>query len=158
MAAYPDTTRAFRRSKGDYPRSIVPSTETLPQTLNPKDVVIRVHAVSLNHRDIAMLKEGKYPSTYIPDGIPTSDFAGEIVAVGNKVQKFGVGDRVVPTIDFNSLTGEERNPQIAVPGGDIEGFLSEYVVLNENVLSKFPKHLSWEEVCSKSGGAKGACC
>jgi NADPH:quinone reductase-like Zn-dependent oxidoreductase len=57
--SYPKTYRALRRSAAPYPLTLEFTTESLPETLNPKDVVLRIHAASLNYRDVAMLREGK---------------------------------------------------------------------------------------------------
>lgn len=61
----------------------------------PNQVVVRVHAVSLNYRDLIIAKN-KYP-LYLKDGpvIPTSDGAGVVEAVGEDVQEWKAGDRVV---------------------------------------------------------------
>ena len=42
-----------------------------------------------------MVAEQTYPGEYAPSLIPLSDGAGEIVAVGDGVTKFSVGDRIV---------------------------------------------------------------
>ncbi|KAF2650705.1 NAD(P)-binding protein [Lophiostoma macrostomum CBS 122681] len=144
--SWPKTCRAFRRSGGTYPFTIEPSTETLPTTLAPDDVLIRVHAVSLNFRDIAMLVEGQYPAPYEPGGIPTSDCGAEVVAIGEGVKRFKVGDKVGPNIAQTFLTGEELDePVHDMVGGDAPGVLSEYGVWKEKGLAKLPEHLSWEE-------------
>ncbi|KAJ5636078.1 alcohol dehydrogenase [Penicillium longicatenatum] len=83
----PDTTRAFRRTSGPIPRSLELITEKLPSTLQPDEVLVRVHAVSLNYRDVAML-HGKYPDTSIKKGIPASDCAAEVISTGSKVIQF----------------------------------------------------------------------
>jgi NADPH:quinone reductase-like Zn-dependent oxidoreductase len=44
------------------------------------EVLVRVHAVSLNFRDIAMLRDG-YPLPHRKGLIPTRDGAGEVVEV-----------------------------------------------------------------------------
>jgi NADPH:quinone reductase-like Zn-dependent oxidoreductase len=124
----------------------MPATETLPDTLGLHDVIIRIHAVSLNYRDIAMLREGAYPAPVEAGGICASDCAAEVVSMGAEASKFKVGDRVAPTIDVGNLTGEERDAEAVVLGGNIPGVLREYAVFDENVLVKLPDHLSWEEL------------
>ena len=57
--SYPKIYRAIRRTAKPYPLAIEFTNETLPESLSPKDVVIRIHAASLNYRDVAMLYEGK---------------------------------------------------------------------------------------------------
>jgi NADPH:quinone reductase-like Zn-dependent oxidoreductase len=49
--SYPKTYRAWRRGAKPYPLKLVLSTEALPDTLSANDVLIRIHAVSLNYRD-----------------------------------------------------------------------------------------------------------
>ena len=51
------------------------------------EVLVRVRAVSLNYRDIAILR-GRYPRKAVPGLIPISDAAGEIVAIGEGVRAF----------------------------------------------------------------------
>jgi NADPH:quinone reductase-like Zn-dependent oxidoreductase len=47
----------------------------------PSEVLVRVHPVSLNFRELMILVDGKYPLPVKPDVIAVSDGAGEIVAV-----------------------------------------------------------------------------
>lgn len=169
MAAYPPTYRAIRRTPKPYPLSIQITTETLPQTLGPKDVVLKIHAASLNYRDVAMLREGKYvtppllPPSFPPQEvtpnicyrypIPVSDAgiegsccAASVVAVGSAVTKFTPGDRVAPTVNLNFLTDDDRDAEGRVLGGDAPGVLREYAVFEERCLVRLPAHVSWEEV------------
>ncbi len=129
-----------------YPLSITCSNETLLENLGPHDVVIRIHAVSLNYRDVAMLREGDYPIPVDAGGICASDAAAEIVASGSEVSKFQIGDRVAPTVDLQALTGEEHDIDAVALGGNGPGVLAEYAVFEEKYLVKLPDHLSWEEV------------
>lgn len=146
IMSYPRTSRAFRRSMAPYPLTIEPSTKTLPESLGPHDVVIRMHAVSLNFRDVAMLQEGRYPGGAVAGGIPTSDCAAEVVAGGSEV-KFEVGDHVAVNQHMTNLTGNERDESFIALGGDVDGVLTEYAVFEEKYLVKLPGHLTWEEVC-----------
>jgi NADPH:quinone reductase-like Zn-dependent oxidoreductase len=140
----PRTYKAFRRSTGDFPRTIELVTEELPSSLQPHEVLIRIHAVSLNYRDVAMLN-GNYLAAYKDRGIPASDCAAEVVAVGSEVKDFALGDRVAPIFDVNNLTGTED--KAAALGGDVDGVLRQFAVFDQKVLVHLPKHLSWEEVC-----------
>ncbi|KAH6642008.1 hypothetical protein C7974DRAFT_93634 [Boeremia exigua] len=143
--SYPKSTRSWRRTTTPYPLSIALSTDTLPETLGPHDVVLRIHAVSLNYRDVAMLREGAYPLPVAIGGICASDAAAEVVAVGSKISKFQIGDHVAPTIDLTTLTGEERDARPFALGGDGPGVLTEYAIFEEKHLVKLPSSLSWEE-------------
>jgi NADPH:quinone reductase-like Zn-dependent oxidoreductase len=144
--SYPSSYRAFRRSEEPFPLSINLSTETLPQALTAHQVVIRIHAVALNYRDVAMLHKGNYPIPVEHKGIPSSDCAAEVVAIGIGVRKFGIGDRVAPTIGLANLTKEDRDAETLALGGNVPGVLREFAVFEEKVLVKLPQHLSWEEV------------
>lgn len=142
--AIPETYKSFRRTAGDLPRTISPSTEQLPRELGPHQVLLKIHAVSLNFRDVAML-HGRYPVDVIERGIPCSDAAAEVAAVGGAVSDFAVGDHVSVIFDLNNLTGRDDEPSRAL-GGDVDGVLREYAVFEDKHLVHLPKHLSWEEV------------
>ncbi|KAK3638759.1 hypothetical protein LTR56_012866 [Elasticomyces elasticus] len=139
----PTEYRAFRRTTGELPHAITPSQETLPERLGPNDVLIKIHAVSLNYRDVAMLN-GKYPVKVIDRGVPASDCAAEVVGTGSAVRGFEKGDHVAPIFDINNLSGQDDASMKAL-GGDVDGVLREYAVFNEEVLVQLPKYLSWEE-------------
>lgn len=140
----PQTYKAFRRSSGDLPTTLELVEEKMPSSLNPQEVLIRIHAVSLNYRDVAMMN-GLYPVEVIDEGIPASDCAAEVVAVGSEVQSFKIGDHVTTIFDLSNLNGTEDI--LSVLGGDVDGVLREFAVFDQNVLLHLPQHLSWEEVC-----------
>jgi NADPH:quinone reductase-like Zn-dependent oxidoreductase len=108
-------------------------------------VRVKVGAVSFNYRDLLMVK-GKYnPKLQLPR-IPCSDGAGEIDAIGEGVTRWQVGDRVAGIFMQNWLDGPLTPVKAkGALGGDIDGMLAEYVVLNENGLVEMPRHLSFEE-------------
>jgi NADPH:quinone reductase-like Zn-dependent oxidoreductase len=108
-------------------------------------VLIRVHAVSLNFRDL-MVVQGKYnPKMHLPR-IPASDGAGEVVAVGEGATRFKPGDRVAGIFMQNWIDGDADAAKIrGALGGDIDGMLAEYVVLRDEGIVPVPQHLSWEE-------------
>jgi len=114
----------------------------------PGEVLMRVHAVSWNYRDL-MVTEGKYnPKMPLPR-IPCSDGAGEVVAVGEGVMRVKVGDRVCAIFMQNWIDGEPDAAKIrGALGGDIDGMLCEFVVLNERGVVPFPVHLSYEEAAT----------
>jgi NADPH:quinone reductase-like Zn-dependent oxidoreductase len=111
----------------------------------PGMVLIRVHAVSLNYRDLMVVKGLYNPKMELPR-IPCSDGAGEIVAIGSGVGQVKVGDRVCGIFMQRWLDGPltaERSK--AALGGDVDGMLAEYVLLAEDGVVRFPEHLSYEE-------------
>lgn len=141
----PPTYQAFRRSPGETAKTIVQVTEPLP-SLQPQDVLIKVYAVSLNYRDVGML-HGKYPVSVKDQGIPASDCAGKVVALGSGVSRVALEERVSPIFDLMYLEKPDLLGQVAQLGGNVDGVLRQYAVFHEDVLVRVPKHLSWEEVC-----------
>lgn len=146
--AIPETYTTYRRTSGPLPLTIVQSTVTTPKSLGANDVLLKIHSVALNYRDAAML-HGAYPGPVKDNGIPASDAAAEVVAVGSAVQKFKVGDHVSPNFSVNYLTGEETEPAQGL-GGEVEGVLGEYAVFAEDLLVRLPDYLSWDEVSEAS--------
>ncbi|MET7699734.1 NAD(P)-dependent alcohol dehydrogenase [Streptomyces sp. NPDC005485] len=110
----------------------------------PREIVVRVRAVSLNKRDLLILK-GTYPLKAVPDVIPVSDGAGEVVAVGEEVTRFAVGDRVMGTYFPNWRDGRITATQFDQPGASLNGMLAEYVRLDQEAAVRVPEHLTWEE-------------
>src|SRR5271170_3060233 len=110
--------------------------------------LIRIHAVSLNYRDLMMVKGLYNPKMALPR-IPCSDGAGEIVAIGEGVSRVQVGDRVCGIFMQRWLDGRltaERSK--AALGGDIDGMLAEYALLDADGVVRFPEHLSYEEAAT----------
>lgn len=68
-------------------------TELDKPTPGSKEVLIRMRAASLNYRDLVVLS-GLMPIEVKFPFIPLSDGAGEIVAIGQGVTRFQVGQRV----------------------------------------------------------------
>lgn len=114
----------------------------------PNEVLIKVHAVSLNYRDL-MITLGKYnPQMHLPR-VPASDGAGEVVAVGEGVTEIKTGDRVAGIFMQNWLDGPPTPAKHrGALGGDRDGMLSEHVVLPESGVVRVPEHLSWEEAAT----------
>ncbi|MDB6153952.1 MAG: alcohol dehydrogenase, partial [Chthoniobacteraceae bacterium] len=110
----------------------------------PGQVLIKVHAVSLNYRDL-MVADGRYGKAAVPL-VPISDGAGEIVALGEGVNRWQVGDRVAATFFQGWQTGPFRREALDTAlGGALNGMLSEYVALPEEGVVAIPGHLSFEE-------------
>jgi NADPH:quinone reductase-like Zn-dependent oxidoreductase len=113
-----------------------------------RQVLVRVKAVSLNFRDLMMVKGHYNPKMRLPR-IPLSDGAGEIVEVGQGVTNVKKGDRVTSTFFQNWAAGDITEEQSkSTLGGDLDGMLAEYVVLNEDGIVPIPSHLSYEEAAT----------
>ena len=136
---------------------LVPSGETFELALREveapapaaNEVAVRVHAVSLNRRDLMMLA-GRYGRGGTQaNSVPLSDGAGEIIAVGANVTRFKVGDRVAGIFFEDWLDGDPTPAAIAsARGGNAGGMLSEVVVTDAEALVHTPAHLSYEEAAT----------
>lgn len=136
------------------PRSLVLQADgfhnlTLTQSPIPKlkatEVLVKVHAVSLNYRDLVVAK-GTYPLGLRDNVIPCSDLAGEIVALGVDVTGWHVGDRVCSATSTDYAFGDVTETAVVTTfGAVIDGTLTEYKVLPAHVLVRIPDHLTYEE-------------
>ncbi len=114
----------------------------------PGQVLVRVRAVSLNYRDLLVARGQYNPRMPLPR-VPCSDAAGEVAAVGEGVTSVKPGDRVCGTFMQGWEDGEltEAAARTAL-GGDLDGVLTEQVVLDERGVLPFPAHLSFEEAAT----------
>lgn len=109
-------------------------------------VLVRMHAASLNYRDL-MIVNGRAARGAPPANlIPLSDGAGEVVSVGPEVSRVKPGDRVAGCF-MQSWIGGPIGPDDAASsmGGAIDGVLTEYRVFDQNGLIPLPAHLSYEQ-------------
>ena len=144
--AIPKTRQVFRRTSrlsasSSDPQTLTLATEPIP-VLSPTSVLIRVHAVSLNYRD-ANIIHNTNPWPVLLSGIPCSDCAGAVIAVGENVTRFVVGDRVSPIFDQLAVTGREQNR--AWLGGEVDGVLASHVVFDQEKCVRVPACLDWAE-------------
>ncbi|CAD6590540.1 MAG: hypothetical protein TREMPRED_005766, partial [Tremellales sp. Tagirdzhanova-0007] len=115
------------------------------------EVLVKIKAVSLNFRDVmagvACLEViGPYPGV-IPNVIPCSDGAGELVAIGEGVDTWEVGDRVMGQFTQTLISGH-YDSQVHFKsnlGAPRHGMLAEYRILPDYGLVRMPAHLSYEE-------------
>jgi len=114
----------------------------------PGEVLVGVRAVSLNYRDLMMVKGVYNPKMKLPR-IPCSDGAGEVVAIGAGVTVWKPGDRVMGIFMQNWLDGPLTAAKArGALGGDIDGMLSDYAVLKQEGLVAIPEHLSFQEAAT----------
>jgi NADPH:quinone reductase-like Zn-dependent oxidoreductase len=119
-----------------------------PRALAPQDVRIRMCAVSLNFRDLGVLKRVGSGELAGPR-VPCSDGAGEVVEIGHAVTRFAVGSRVAANFFPTWLDGPLSDAaHAAALGGTVDGMLAEEVVLHEDALVGVPEHLSYEEAAT----------
>ncbi|RHW41620.1 NAD(P)-dependent alcohol dehydrogenase [Neobacillus notoginsengisoli] len=105
----------------------------------PKDdqVLVKVHAASVNFGDLVLLKGEPYLArlafglTKPKYPIPGGDMAGQVEAVGKDVREFKVGDEV-----FGDLSGSGW------------GSYAEYAAVPESALAKKPANVTYEEAAA----------
>ncbi len=115
---------------------------------NAGEVLVKIHAASLNYRDLRMVQGTYNPKLKMPL-VPFSDGAGEVAAVGESVTRFKTGDRVCPIFMQGWTQGEVNFEKARTTlGGDLDGVLREYAVFDEQGLVAIPEHLSYEEAAT----------
>ena len=100
----------------------------------PRQVLIEVHAASVNPRDW-LLREGRYVFRHLTRGFPLvlgSDVSGVVVEVGSAAKRFKRGDQV-----FGMQT----------PLGRM-GSYAEYMAIAERALARKPDRVSHEEAAA----------
>ncbi|GES62468.1 zinc-containing alcohol dehydrogenase [Aspergillus terreus] len=117
------------------------------------DVLVKLHAASLNYRDLVIPK-GKYPFALDLPVVPGSDGAGEVVEVGPKVTQFKKGDKVTTLFNqrhqYDPIDSSGASSGL---GGVIDGTLRQYGVFNENGLVRSPNNLTHLESSTLSCAA-----
>jgi NADPH:quinone reductase-like Zn-dependent oxidoreductase len=110
-------------------------------------VLIRVHAVSLNHGDLTMLKPD--PGESHSGLVPCSDAAGEVIAVSAGVREVRPGARVTSTYFTGWKDGAfSRRYLDGGRGWTADGVLADYIVLDEASVVPIPDGLSYEEAAT----------
>ncbi|QBZ90618.1 NAD(P)-dependent alcohol dehydrogenase [Pseudomonas viciae] len=123
------------------------SVRTAPvPTPAPGEVLVHVRASSLNYRDVIIL-EGNYPIPNLEGRIPLSDGAGEVVAVGQGVTRFKVGDRVTNSFFPEWIDGPFTG-KYAQYSGDIDGWLTDYRAVAADALISIPDSLEYDEAAT----------
>jgi NADPH:quinone reductase-like Zn-dependent oxidoreductase len=110
----------------------------------PRQVLVRVHATSLNFRDQAVIAGQYFGGPVSRNLIPLSDGAGEVTSVGPGVTRFKPGDRVAATFFQVWIDGSPSGP-VPTLGSPLDGMLAGYVALPEDGLVALPSSLSYEE-------------
>lgn len=126
--------------------SLVERDEPQPRA---REVVVKFHAASLNYRDVLFHRGIYNPHARFP-AVPLSDGAGEVVAVGEGVTHWKVGERVCTIYYPDWLDGASpADARRRSPGeGELDGVLREYGAFDEDALVRAPEHLSYEEAAT----------
>jgi len=114
----------------------------VPDAPPPKagEITVRIHASSLNYHDY-VVAAGILKTA--DNRIPMSDGAGEVVAVGEGVGEFAVGDHVM-SMFFPDWLLDDATPftQAKMPGDTIDGYGREYVTVPAHYFTKTPPDYS----------------
>ncbi|KAJ1311896.1 hypothetical protein OPQ81_010356 [Rhizoctonia solani] len=164
MASIPSVSQAWRFPVDQSSWKGHQSLQLREVKLSPPqkgEVLVKLYAAALNYRidtlrqDI-LISNGTYPASPTdstgPDGqglIPTSDGAGEVVAVGEGVTQWNKGDRVHSLFFETWLDGPilpEHNFQAL--GAGTPGCLSQYRIFKAETLLPIPPRLSYEEAAT----------
>ena len=110
------------------------------------EVVVRWRATSLNFHDYLVAK-GAIP---VPEGrIPMSDGAGEIVGVGEGVDQWQVGDRVMSLFFPNWIEGKPTMAKTrGIAGESVDGCMAELACVSASSLTKMPEGYSFAEAAT----------
>ena len=120
---------------GGYDKTALGSSEALPPKAG--EITVRIRASSLNYHDFIVVS-GMWGPT--EPRIPMSDGAGEVIAVGEGVTEFAIGDNVVSTFFPSWLDGEPTLDNFATtPGDGIDGYAREQVTKPVNAFTHAPK-------------------
>ncbi|MGL4554729.1 MAG: zinc-dependent alcohol dehydrogenase family protein [Gemmataceae bacterium] len=123
---------------------LVPGERPTPKP-GPGEVLLKMRAVSLNYRDLLVVKGTYNPKLALPR-VPVSDGVGEVVEGGTR---FAPGTRVAGCFMPGWVEGELTDAKAkSALGGGVDGLLAEYAVLPEDGVVAVPAHLSDEEAAT----------
>ncbi|PPQ64869.1 hypothetical protein CVT26_002587 [Gymnopilus dilepis] len=133
----PQTSFQYVRPQGSTDKLILQEVQ-VPKP-GPKEVLVKVHAISLRVSRMAICSSRKTL-------VACYDTAGEIVAIGEGVEGWKVNDRVCG----HFLAGHNHGPATAEElgsyfGGPVDGVLAQYRTLPAHSVIAIPEHLSYEE-------------
>ncbi len=119
--------------------------ETTVREIDEDELLIEMKAVSLNYRDLLMIKGQYNPKLKLPL-VPCSDGSGVVIKVGKKIKNIKEGDIVTPLFAQGWYDGKPfRSMLRQTLGGPIDGTLQKYMIVKENDVVIQPEHLNFEE-------------
>lgn len=107
----------------------------------PGEVRIRVAAASVNYRDYA-LATGRYQPELPRPFVPLSDGVGRIDALGEGVEGYALGERVIGHYTTKWIDGPFQSANHASKlGGPLDGWLARQIVLPASAIARAPEFL-----------------
>ena len=120
-------------------------TDTETPLLKDNEVLLKVHASSLNYHDL-MVALGLIPTE--DKRVPLSDAAGEILEVGKDVSKWTVGDKVMSMCFPNWVSGPPKYNLLSFIGDNQDGYATELISIPESAITKIPSNLNFKEAAT----------
>ncbi|KAK2010960.1 putative alcohol dehydrogenase [Colletotrichum eremochloae] len=124
-------------------------------TLGEHEVLVELHAASLNYRDLAIADGSAGRAGPIRPGVvPGSDGSGIVKEIGASVSAFKPGDHVVTHLTPGSVerSGDEELPVFTDIkdglGQAVDGTLRSEGIFSETALVLAPKTLNWSETAT----------
>lgn len=112
------------------------------------EVLLKIRAVSLNYRDLLMIRGHYNPRQPLPL-IPGSDAVGEVVALGEGVPEGWLGKRVIPIFAQGWLSGPmSRAAGKTTLGGPVQGTYRQYMTIPAEAMVEAPSHLTDAEAAT----------
>ncbi|MCK4710068.1 MAG: zinc-binding dehydrogenase [Gammaproteobacteria bacterium] len=128
--------------------------EVAKPEIAPHQLLIKVKACALNHFDLLVLSESSQDDFTFPFW-GGADIAGVLTEVGEAVNGFTLGDRVVVNPSLycgqceHCLAGEESQCyDYGIIGDSIPGGLAEYIAVDARNVLKLPEHMSFEDAAA----------
>lgn len=115
----------------------------------PGQVLLAMKAASINYRDFLMVKRGYGRYSGELPLIPLSDGVGEVIGVGDGVDRVAVGDRVCPCFNQRWINGPFKDGNwMGLLGGPLDGTIAEKMLVDQNFVVKAPAHMSNREAAT----------
>jgi NADPH2:quinone reductase len=96
MNPFPPHMTAIAISAPGGPEALVPEERPVPQP-GPGEILVKVAAAGVNRPDV-MQRQGLYPPPKGAPDIPGLEIAGEVVALGDTVTRWKLGDKVMALV------------------------------------------------------------
>ncbi|MFB6372051.1 MAG: NAD(P)-dependent alcohol dehydrogenase, partial [Bradymonadaceae bacterium] len=141
LATHGEAMKAYQ-IRDDFGFDNLVETDRPRPEAGPGEVVMETRAVSPNYRDLLMVRGMYNPNQELPL-VPFSDAVGEVVEVGDDVERFETGDRICPIFSRNWVAGEPTLERLKTAlGGPLDGTLQEFVKMPARSAVAAPENLS----------------
>ncbi|HYM40844.1 MAG TPA: zinc-binding dehydrogenase [Thermoplasmata archaeon] len=125
-------------------------TEDRPEPVpGPDEVLVHVHAASINHLDLTVRKGIPTLNLVLPH-ILGADLAGEVAQLGSDVAGLELGDRVVANpgltcghCEFCVAGDDSLCPEYRILGEHLPGTYAEYIAVPAKNLLPIPVDMDW---------------